>query len=138
MQKMKKILITFLLTIFYISFTDAQVVVQADSNIHNIMEQHIALNDKMDGKMIGFCVQICFESGNNSREKAEKTRMMFLSKYPQVSAYVTFKEPNFRVRVGDFRTRTEARGFREKIMFDFPSSFVIKDEIHYPKHETKE
>ena len=135
---MKKIFITFLLSIFYTYNISAQVVVHADTNIHNILEQHIALNDKMEGKMIGFCVQICFESGNNSREKAEKTRMMFLSKYPQVSAHVSFKEPNFRVRVGDFRTRSEARGFREKIMFDFPSSFVIKDEIHYPKHETKE
>ncbi len=135
---MSKVLITFLFIVFYTGSTYSQTVVHADTSVHHIMDEHIALNEKMEGKMIGFCVQICFESGNNSREKAEKMRMMFLSKYPQVSAYVSFKEPNFRVRVGDFRTRAEARGFKEKIMADFPSAFVIKDEIRYPKHENKD
>lgn len=135
---MNKVIITFLFIVFYIGNIYSQVAVHADTAVNHILEQHIALNEKMEGKMIGFCVQICFESGNNSREKAEKTRMMFLSKYPQVSAHVSFKEPNFRVRVGDFRTRAEARGFKEKIMFDFPSAFVIKDEVQYPKHANKE
>lgn len=112
----------------------SQVIVQSNSNADAVMEQHSQLNNKMKGKLVGFCVQICFESGANSREKAEKARMMFLSKYPNVNAYITFKEPNFRVRVGDFRTRAEARGFRKQILADFPQSFVIKDEIHYPEH----
>ncbi|MDR1181564.1 MAG: SPOR domain-containing protein, partial [Bacteroidales bacterium] len=99
-----------------------------------LLEKHIRINKNNSGKLIGFCVQICFESGNNSRERAEKIRRTFLSKYPKNSAYISFKEPNFRVRVGDFRTRAEARGFREKIFADFPQGFVVKDEVKYPKH----
>ncbi len=112
----------------------SQVIVHTESNITNLLEKHIATNKNNSGKMIGFCVQICFESGSNSRERAEKIRMAFLSKYPKNSAYVSFKEPNFRVRVGDFRTRAEARGFREEILGDFPQGFVVKDEVKYPKH----
>ena len=112
----------------------SQVVVHADDKITGLMEKHIAVNKNNSGKMMGFCVQICFESGSNSREKAEQARRTFLSKYPKSSAYVSFKEPNFRVRVGDFRTRAEARGFREEILAEFPQSFVVKDEIKYPKH----
>jgi hypothetical protein len=112
----------------------SQVMVQANDKITGLLEKHIAINKNNAGKLLGFCVQICFESGTNSRERAEKTRMAFLSKYPKCSAYVSFKEPNFRVRVGDFRTRTEARGFREEIFAEFPQGFVVKDEVKYPKH----
>jgi hypothetical protein len=112
----------------------AQVVVHTEGNFTDLLEKHVTINKKHSGKLIGFCVQICFESGNNSRERAENIRKAFLSKYPKTSAYVSFKEPNFRVKVGDFRTRAEARGFRQKILADFPQAFVLKDEIKYPKH----
>ena len=115
-------------------FTQAQVVVNAPEQLSNLVAKHVAANKLNTGKLMGFCVQICFESGSNSRERAERYRVSFLSKYPKYSAYLTFKEPNFRVRVGDFRTRSEARGFREKIVADFPQSFVVKDEVKYPKH----
>jgi hypothetical protein len=114
--------------------SQAQVAVNAPEQLNNLVAKHIVANKANAGKLMGFCVQICFESGSNSRERAEKYRIAFLSKYPKYSAYLTFKEPNFRVRVGDFRTRSEARGFREKILADFPQSFVVKDEVKYPKH----
>jgi hypothetical protein len=111
--------------------------VYKQDKITSLVEKHITINKRNTGKLIGFCVQIYFESGNTSREKAEKMRATFLSKYPKCSAYVSFHEPNFRVRVGDFRTRAEARGFRETIRADFPQGFVVKDEINYPKHVTE-
>jgi len=114
--------------------TQAQVVVNAPEQLSNLVEKHIAANKLNTGKLMGFCVQICFESGSNSRERAERHRIAFLSKYPRYNAYLTFREPNFRVRVGDFRTRSEARGFRERILADFPQSFVVKDEVRYPKY----
>jgi hypothetical protein len=127
-------LILFFLTLYQIDIF-GQVVVYADDKVADILEKHITTNKNPSiGKLIGFCVQICFESGNNSREIAENKRREFWSKYPKVGAYVSFKEPNFRVRVGDFRTRMEAREFREKLLADFPQSFVVKDEVKYPKH----
>ena len=133
MRRGKIVVILSFLTL-YQGVGSSQVVVQANSKITGLLEKHITINKNNAGKMLGFCVQICFESGSNSRERAEKVRMTFLSKYPKCSAYVSFKEPNFRVRVGDFRTRAEARGFREEILAEFPQGFVVKDEVKYPKH----
>ena len=133
MKSVKILLILSFLSLYQLNGV-SQVVVHADGRIMDLMGKHIAINKNISGKMIGFCVQICSESGSNSREKAERARVAFLSKYPKNSAYVSFKEPNFRVRVGDFRTRVEARGLREEIFADFPQSFVVKDEIKYPKH----
>ena len=89
----------------------------------------------MEGKQKGYRVQIFFDSGNNSRIEATKIRNEFASRFPKVSTYIIFKEPNFRVRVGDFRTRTDARGFQQSISALYPQSFVVKDEIYYPKHQ---
>ena len=126
--------LTICVFVFCGKIAQAQVLVNAPEQLSNLTAKHIAANQQNTGKLMGFCVQICFESGNNSRERAEKYRTAFLSKYPKYSAYLTFKEPNFRVRVGDFRTRSEARGFREKIAMDFPQSFVVKDEVKFPKY----
>ena len=133
MRYIKVVVILFFLTL-YQAVGISQVVVQANDEITDLMRKHIATNKNNAGKLLGFCVQICFESGSNSRERAESVRVSFLSKYPKYSAYVSFREPNFRVRVGDFRTRAEARGFREEIFPYYPQGFVVKDEVKYPKH----
>jgi hypothetical protein len=132
-MKYSSFLLTICFCVCYAVSTQAQVVVNTPPQLSNLVEKHIAANKLNTGKLMGFCVQICFESGSNSRERAEKYRVAFLSKYPKYNAHLTFKEPNFRVRVGDFRTRAEARGFKEKIAMDFPQSFVVKDEVRYPK-----
>ena len=124
----------FLVILFCCLYTNAQVIVHKQGNATKLIDKHVVINKNNVGKLIGFYVQICSESGSNSRDRAENTRKIFLSKYPKVSAHVSFREPNFRVRVGDFRTRAEARGFREQIQGDFPQSFVVKDEVRYPKH----
>ncbi|MDR2408674.1 MAG: SPOR domain-containing protein [Bacteroidales bacterium] len=131
-------LINFSLILFFVALYQvdsfAQVVVHTEGKVTDLLEKHATINKNHSAKLIGFCVQICFESGNDSRERAENIRRTFLSKYPKTSAYLSFKEPNFRVKVGDFRTRAEARGFRKEILADFPQAFVLKDEIKYPKH----
>jgi hypothetical protein len=131
-------LINFSLILFFLALYQvdsfAQVVVHTDGKVMDLLEKHVTINKNHEGKLIGFCVQICFESGNDSRKRAEDIRRIFLSKYPKTSAYLSYKEANFRVKVGDFRTRVEARGFRKEILTDFPQAFVLKDEIKYPKH----
>ena len=113
----------------------SQVNIEASSEITSLVTGHISSNKTIDGKQKGYRVQIFFDSGNNSKQQAINVQNEFASRYPKVSSYVLFKEPNFRVRVGDFRTRTEARGFQQRIIEQYPQSFVVRDNIYYPKHD---
>jgi hypothetical protein len=126
-------LIFLFLTLYQVN-SFAQVVIHTEGKITDLLAKHTAINKKRVGKLTGFRIQICFESGNESRKRAENIRRAFWSKHPKMSAYLTFKEPNFRVKVGDFRTRSEARGFRKEILADFPQAFIVKEEVNYPKH----
>ena len=77
----------------------------------------------------GYRVQIFFDSGSNSKNKATKMMEEFGTAYPGIKTYLSYNEPYYRVRVGDFRIMSEAVGFQKKINADFPNSFPVKDKI---------
>lgn len=92
------------------------------------------LNENPDHKAIpGYRIQIFFDSGLNSSDRAESERSGFEARYPDIPAYITWKTPNYRVRVGDFRTRLEAEKALKRIIADYPNAWVIRDEINFPK-----
>jgi len=134
----KNYTITILLILAFVSVTNAQNLhegkkeVVQDSRVDELVEKHIKVNE-IANTIPGFRINIFFQSGNNSKTNANQAKTNFITKYPDVEAYVVFDEPNFKVKVGDFRTRMEARGFVEKIKADFPDAFVIKDNIFFPK-----
>ncbi len=112
-----------------------QVVVRPDAKVSQLVGRQQELLTPIVGKSMGYRVQLFFSSGSNSREQANRVKNEFVSKYPNVAVYVVFKEPNFQVLAGDFRTRAEAVGFLHEIEFIFPQSFVVRDEIAYVRHE---
>ncbi len=77
-------------------------------------------------KDLGFRVQI--HSGLN-RVDALKSQNEILKLYPDISSYVIYQQPNFKVRVGDFENRLEVAKFHEEMREVFPSAFIIADEI---------
>jgi len=80
----------------------------------------------------GFRIQIFFDSGNFSKRNASQAREEFIRRFPGVEAYITFREPYYRVRVGDFRTKLEADGFRKKLLRHYPHAFTVNDQINPP------
>jgi hypothetical protein len=80
----------------------------------------------------GYRIQVFFDSGINSGDRARKVREEFMFLFPDIPAYVTWKAPNYRVRVGDFRNRLEAERALQLIVLEYPSAWVIKDEINFP------
>lgn len=99
-----------------------------DEKITQLVDQYRKMsinNPETDG----YRVQIFFDSGSNSKNKASNVKVEFETTYPGIKPYLSYKEPYYRVRVGDFRTLTEAVGFQKKIALDYPNSFAVKDKI---------
>jgi len=78
----------------------------------------------------GFRVQIYFGS---NRQAAYNAQAKFNEEYPELHTYITYIEPNFRVRAGDFRTRLEAQKLQSELTGIFPILFVISEKINLPK-----
>jgi hypothetical protein len=119
------------------STNEGSVVVVQSSLVDSVLRQYEGLRLKImenpDNKAIaGYRIQIFFDSGLNSSDRAKQLRDEFLLKFPEIPAYVNWKAPNYRVRVGDFRSRLEAERTLQLIMIDYPSAWVSKDEINFP------
>jgi SPOR domain len=80
--------------------------------------------------MPGFRIQLYF---GNERMKAQEIKSSFLQKHPRATAYMLYHQPNFKVRVGDFRTRLEAVGFLKMISDEFKTSFIVPDDVKLPE-----
>lgn len=113
------------------------VVVVQDPAIDTLLQKHVEMNEALllntDNYAIdGYRIQIFEESGNKSSTRAREVMAEFSTKYPNVTVYLTWQAPNFKVRVGDFQSRMEAEGFLNKIKRSYPIAWVIRDKIKYP------
>jgi hypothetical protein len=104
------------------------VVVVQDEKIDQLTDQYrkMSLNNP---EIDGYRVQIFFDSGSNSKNKAISAKGDFDLGNPEMKSYLSYKEPYYRVRVGNFRTLSEAVGFQKKISSSYPNSFAVKDKI---------
>jgi hypothetical protein len=80
----------------------------------------------------GYRVQIFMASGNDALDNAEKVKEDFDLNFPGLTAYITFREPYYRVRVGDYRTRLEANQQLKAIRKSYQDAWIIQDKISLP------
>jgi hypothetical protein len=105
-----------------------------DDKVDLLVSKHIQINQNRKG-IDGYRIQIFFDSGNNSKTKAQSIYEGFKAKYPDVRVYLSFKSPNYKVRVGDYRTRLDAQRFLNDIIIEYPNAWIIADLINLPKVE---
>ena len=101
-----------------------------DPSIVTAMNAHISYNRKK--KLGGYRVRIYFDNKQNSRGASEAAMRRFQSAFPGYSAYRSFTSPNFKVTVGDFRTKSEALQMLQQVRGMFPGSIIVKEVINYP------
>lgn len=103
-----------------------------DRKIEELVAKHIEINSKTPVK--GYRVKIHFGADKN---KAKEVKAKFIAQFPTVAAYEKYDQPNFNIRVGDFRTKLEAYKFLKEIQTEFPSAFIVQDEITLPELEAE-
>lgn len=109
------------------SIPDYNNMYKGDSRIDTILILNYQQNKRFP-TIPGYRIQIFKGSGNNALNKALKVKNNFEKRY-RVPAYITFNEPYYRVRVGDFRTHMQSIHFLEIIKWRYPLAWEIKDNI---------
>ena len=89
----------------------------------------------------GYRVQVYMEnSQKQSKAGAFEREKRIKEKFPELATYVTFTSPFWRLRVGDFRTHTDALVLLKNLKAEFPDmstemSIVRDDEVRDPELE---
>lgn len=78
---------------------------------------------------MGYRVQIFYGS---DRRVTFSEQTKFQTLYPSIRTYITYKEPNYYLKVGDFRTRMEAQAFLNELRGNFPTLFIFREKINAP------
>lgn len=129
-----KPVIGFILIIFCCHSASAQkkgeVVVLKDPQIDSLIARRLELSRGVSiGKSVsfsGFRIQIF--SGLD-RQQANSEQSNFKSRYPNITSYISYTQPYYRLRVGDFRTRLEAEKFMNELKKYYSSMFIFSEMI---------
>jgi hypothetical protein len=105
--------------------------INQDPRLDKMLSWHIE-NNRINNSIDGFRVEIFFSSDIDAKQKALKKKVEFLSIYPDNAVHVLYVSPNFRVRVGDFRTKNEALKLYKEIKATYPVAFIVTDKIDFP------
>jgi hypothetical protein len=131
------------------SYREGQLDINQNPAIDSLISRYILANSNKSKEygysgMEGFRIQIYRSSVRNAREESNKARAEFISKfqdlstYQGITSYILYDKPGwYMVRVGDFRTRTEATGLFLLISKEFPDSYIVPDFINFPDLNTK-
>lgn len=131
---MKKTIITLLAFTFCAGAAMAQsakrghIEITGDVAVEQLVKKHIEFNEQLR-TIPGFRIQIASLSGSNSKSNAFNLKEQVSNAYPEQQVYVIYDEPNFRVKVGDFRTRLEAYAFLQELKAMHPGT-IVKDNIY--------
>lgn len=118
-------------------FTSINVIGQG--NVEVIKDARINDLIKKQGEIIppatqvqinGYRVQIFFDS---DKSKVDNARMQFAKTNPKVETYVTYKAPNYLLRVGNFRTQMDADRLKAEVSTQFPTSFIVPEKVNIPR-----
>ncbi|GHV72215.1 hypothetical protein FACS1894201_00200 [Bacteroidia bacterium] len=127
-MKQTVIILLILLSVPFLRAQNEVVIVKEDPRIATLIQSHIEHNKT--APYAGFRINIFSESGNSSRKKATEAAATFAEKFPNIACYMRFEAPNFKVNIGDFRTRLEAAQTLEFIQNSYPQAFIAKDFIN--------
>lgn len=128
----KSILIVIILfQAFTINAQEGKIEIKSDPRIETLIKKQGSLSNSSNPMQTsGFRIQLTFDP---ERKTVDTARELFTRLHPNIDTYVIFNAPNYFLKAGDFRTELEAEKIKFDITHDFPTSFIIKEQINLPK-----
>jgi hypothetical protein len=111
--------------------TSGSVVVTKDARIDLLVKKQIAINEETTREsrqhVPGFRIQVI---NTPDRNKVYDAKAKVYQEFPDWKPYLLYQAPNYKLRVGDFKTQEEADAALQQLAKLFPSGlYVIRDII---------
>jgi hypothetical protein len=112
---------------------EGKVEIIQDKKIDELMGKYIESNSQKT-TITGY--RICIFSGSKqgiAKTKAGDIRTKFISNYPAIDASIRYERPDWRVFVGNYRSRTDAFRLKKQIEPMFPNAYIVETQIELSK-----
>lgn len=102
--------------------------------------QSVAVQQAMDNyvrenankPITGYRIRVYYDNGPQARAKSEAIEKTLQQQF-RAAVYRSFESPNYKVTVGDFRTKDEALRIYNALKWTYPTAYIIKETINYPR-----
>lgn len=115
---------------------DIMSLVGSKVSVKQSMPVRAALNNYIrsnSGKKIqGYRIRVFYDNSPQARTRSEGIAAYLRSQYPENGVYRSFEAPNYKVTVGDFRSKEEALKIYMALKGIYPTAYIIKENINYP------
>jgi len=105
--------------------------VDQSSTIRQALQQYTQGN--AEKPISGYRIRVFYDNGPQARVKSENIEQTLQKQFPEVLVYRSFESPNYKVSIGDFRSKDEALRIFNAIKGTYPTAFIIKESINYPR-----
>ena len=114
-----------------LSVMGSGVTVNQSRTMRSALDSYISNNAAK--KLTGYRIRVYFDNGQSARNRSESIARSVSNAFPGIGVYRTFESPNFKVCVGDFRTKDEALKVFHSLKSTYPTALLLKDTINYPR-----
>lgn len=90
----------------------------------------IAIRNKSVKFTNGFRIQIYV---GNDRKSADDAKIYTYQKYPEIFPYLSYQQPIYKVKIGDFLNRMDAERYYSDIKDLYPSAMILPDRVEIRK-----
>lgn len=108
------------------SSTSGITLVQPDE-VNKVVRRHVVSNNVSASRQPGWRIQL---KSSSDREEVLRIKVAFLNLFPDVPTYLTYQQPNFKLRVGDFTNKAEAYKLEKQINETIKGTFIIPDIVN--------
>ncbi|HLY71993.1 MAG TPA: hypothetical protein VKR53_19800 [Puia sp.] len=129
---MKKILITICCLFATKLFAQANsVVVHKDPRVDSLINKQIQINEETtrDSRrnVPGYRILVIT---SNDRNKVFNVKAQIYQQYPELQPYIMYQPPNYKLKLGNFKTPEEAQLYSDKLIKLYPTGvYIIHDVI---------
>ncbi len=103
-----------------------------DIEIEQLLKKNKDIHYKKGG-IEGFCVQIY---SGESRGESQRIKSQFMKRFPEIkSVFYERVSPNWKVRVGKFRTRLEVKKLQSVIKEIYPSAYITEKIVPFGRFD---
>ena len=125
---MKKILfLTLMFPIFVFSQSDTtfntkgEIISINQKGVDKLVSKYKQILKKTGG-VEGWRIQLIFK---DQKEEILPYQIKFTNLYPEIPVQIAFDSPNYKLTVGNFRTRNEALKIKHQISKNFPGAYPV-------------
>jgi hypothetical protein len=101
-----------------------------DSRVDSLIKKQIQINEATtrDSRrnIPGYRIQV---ANSNDRNQVFAIKTRIYQAYPELKPYLIYQPPNYKLKVGNFRTPDEADPYLQKLTRDYPTGVYLVHDI---------